>query len=573
MRPFFAVVVVIGIALSLAASACRTATQVTFEVTTNVACAELRETEIAVGSLAAVADPGRAPATTAPRCTKEGRIGALVVVPSGDDGELVAVRVTTGVGVSPSQCGPGSKCIVAKRALRFIPHESLTVRVEMAAACEGVVCPGDQTCVSGVCRSATIDDPRRCVSGCGDEALGGGGADAGADADASDATVPSDAADAGSDALDATIDARDATDEGTVFPSVRGFALGARATCAIMPDSTVRCWGSNASGKLGNGDPDADTFAYVPQPVPGLDHVVQLVAGESHFCARLEDGGVMCWGYVGEGATGTGHGTDDLVPARVPLSGAVGVLGAGQKHSCSTDPSGRAIDCWGTWKSVYDGTPGPTRLGDVDASVVAFTGGWGVTCARFDDNTVRCWGENRSGVFGQGDAMAQDAQVTTPLAVPGLPKILTVAVGGSHACVVTEAHTVMCWGDNALDDLGPGVGNSGGDVPTPTLVAVDHVVQVGCGDDHTCVRFEDGGVSCWGYNFYNALGSPTGSTSQTPVHVGNLESASDLVVGPAHACARQENGEVRCWGNNEWHQLGGGAQLGDKPVGAVRVAF
>src|SRR5262245_39809067 len=117
-----------------ALSACRTPTQVTFEVTTNVPCSELRETAIAVGSLDALADPGFAPAATAPRCTREGRIGSLVVVPSGGDGDLVAVRITTGVGVAPDACGPESKCIVARRALRFIPHEELTVRVDMAVA-------------------------------------------------------------------------------------------------------------------------------------------------------------------------------------------------------------------------------------------------------------------------------------------------------------------------------------------------------------------------------------------------------------------------------------------------------
>src|SRR5262249_42502928 len=160
----------------------------------------------------------------------------------------------------------------------------------MAVACEGIACPSDQTCVAGACRPATIDDSSRCLGGgCGDEVLGGQGA---ADAGKIDATIQPDAS---TDApLDAAIHAppTHAAVEGATLPSLAGFALGQRASCAIMADKTVRCWGSNGAGKLGNGDPDAETYAFVPQPVPGLDHVSQLAAGESHFCALMEDGGV-----------------------------------------------------------------------------------------------------------------------------------------------------------------------------------------------------------------------------------------------------------------------------------------
>jgi len=181
--------------VGLACTGCLTATEISVEVTTDVPCNDtgVQSTTISVGQLGPGLDE-RPAAASQTRCT-DGYIGALVVVPSGANDEAVAFKVTTGVGKSADQCpaagGPG--CIVARRALRFLPHTRLDVPVAMRGSCVGVVCDPTSTCVMGACVPATVSDPSSCAApgGCGEGALlsiADGGADATVDATTDGAT-------------------------------------------------------------------------------------------------------------------------------------------------------------------------------------------------------------------------------------------------------------------------------------------------------------------------------------------------------------------------------------------------
>jgi hypothetical protein len=64
-------------------------------------------------------------------------------------------------------------------------------------------------------------------------------------------------------------------------------------SCALLGTGTVRCWGENASGQLGDG---TTTDRRAPTVVSGLDNVVGLAAGDNHTCALRYNGRVYCWG-------------------------------------------------------------------------------------------------------------------------------------------------------------------------------------------------------------------------------------------------------------------------------------
>lgn len=79
--------------------------------------------------------------------------------------------------------------------------------------------------------------------------------------------------------------------------------VGQGFSCALLADSTVRCWGSNRKGQLGIG---AGPLAALPAAgrVLGITHAIALSAGPNHVCAVLDGGYINCWG-AGEG---TGNG-------------------------------------------------------------------------------------------------------------------------------------------------------------------------------------------------------------------------------------------------------------------------
>src|SRR5204862_7933623 len=57
-------------------------------------------------------------------------------------------------------------------------------------------------------------------------------------------------------------------------------AAGGLHTCVIMSDGTVRCWGENGSGQLGDGT-TTDRSSAAGSSVSGLSNVVAIVAGQS----------------------------------------------------------------------------------------------------------------------------------------------------------------------------------------------------------------------------------------------------------------------------------------------------
>src|SRR5438034_1321353 len=85
--------------------------------------------------------------------------------------------------------------------------------------------------------------------------------------------------------------------------TVTAVALGALYTCALLQDGTVRCWGDNTWGELGNGAvlvSPSPTSPVTPTPTPvtvsGITTAVAIEAGVFHMCALLRDGTLQCWG-------------------------------------------------------------------------------------------------------------------------------------------------------------------------------------------------------------------------------------------------------------------------------------
>ena len=94
-------------------------------------------------------------------------------------------------------------------------------------------------------------------------------------------------------------------------------AASKNGTCARLSTGAVYCWGNNGAGELGN-NATLDVSA-TPVPVVGISHATRLVSASQahHVCAQMQDLTVRCWGYNNFGQIGDGTTTDRFAPVQV----------------------------------------------------------------------------------------------------------------------------------------------------------------------------------------------------------------------------------------------------------------
>ena len=161
------------------------------------------------------------------------------------------------------------------------------------------------------------------------------------------------------------VSVRNSTNTGPLT-AITQLAIRGNHSCARLSDSTARCWGRNANGQLGDGTTTQRLLPVVVRNsanTGSLTGVAEVGAGTPHTCARMNDGSVKCWGGNANGELGDGTTTQRLLPVVVrnvantgPLTG-IGQIAVGGVDTCARLSTGGA-DCWGLNSSgqLGDGT-------------------------------------------------------------------------------------------------------------------------------------------------------------------------------------------------------------------------
>jgi len=273
---------------------------------------------------------------------------------------------------------------------------------------------------------------------------------------------------------------------GAPLANIKNIEVGGKHACAIDAQQNVYCWGENSHGQCGLPTADADD---VPGPVPvaGLDGTTTIGAGDDFSCARKDDGTVRCWGsnQVGSLGDGTGSSTapDNPTPAQV-----AGILSAGgdaadfgmdDETGCVRTTDG-SLYCWGDASTGIFGVPGapqasPVRLMSVSA---VFGGGSAKHLCVIDSfGNLACWGANLKGQSGTGSTdptvnlPAADSNGNVALATSHLVTVTAASLGEEHSCALTRDGALWCWGDNSQGELGIGA-QTNTPVLTPSRVTV-----------------------------------------------------------------------------------------------------
>jgi alpha-tubulin suppressor-like RCC1 family protein len=243
--------------------------------------------------------------------------------------------------------------------------------------------------------------------------------------------------------------------------------IGTAHVCYLATsDKTVMCWGQSQYGRLGNGTTSAGAVT-TPAIINGLANVTSVSAGATHTCASLSDLSVRCWGQDNWGQIGDGVSSGpSATPAVVndhgyPLAQIMSVSsGNGGSHICALRNDGQA-QCWGRADHGQVGAGAAADIAPVVPVVTAdgtsnYTGlvsmssGSSHTCAVLSDGTAVCWGENNQGQLGNPSS----ADAYTPVPVSNLTGVSAISAGGLHTCALLTNGSVKCWGFNNSGQLG-----------------------------------------------------------------------------------------------------------------------
>jgi alpha-tubulin suppressor-like RCC1 family protein len=294
----------------------------------------------------------------------------------------------------------------------------------------------------------------------------------------------------------------------------------------------VECWGDNENGQLGNG---TTTDSTTPVDVAGLTSgVIAIAAGAHHTCAVTGKGSVKCWGLNDGGQLGNGTNADSSTPIDVSgLASGVVAITAGAGWVCALTSAG-GVKCWGwnQYGQLGNGKKGqdsstPVEVSGLASGVSAISANGLHVCALMTAGRVKCWGSTFD-----DQSFPRTTNSDVPVEVPGLGSGSTaISAGGLHACAITKGGGVECWGTNGNGELGNG-SRTDSDSPVEVEGLTEGVTALAAGstDDflptHTCALTSAGGVKCWGPNAHGQLGNGSTKDSSRPVDVSGLGSGS-----------------------------------------------
>lgn len=323
---------------------------------------------------------------------------------------------------------------------------------------------------------------------------------------------------------------------------IKDIALGDTHACALMHQGSVRCWGSNSSGQLGDPGLSSSAKELIPRLVPGVNDAVQIVAADQYTCVLTNSGSVRCWGVLPP---------MNSAPMKTPsvvagFEAGIDKIATGFGALCALQ--GGIVKCrTNVWEPLAVSPAFPSPVTDFWIS-----GRSSVACVRGTSTGIACWGADsryladnsdtmgaglETDLFFKGDVLAvgssyspcallatgqiQCAKGPDPRLVefpPELASGVTDMSAGLNAFCALKAGTVICWGGaSTAAETGYRLGMN---TPMPVPGLPSPVAKVSVGVLNSCAVMPEGTAYCWGTGI-RGDGSPSNLNTFSVVQVQN----------------------------------------------------
>lgn len=375
---------------------------------------------------------------------------------------------------------------------------------------------------------------------------------------------------------------------------------GSTHYCVRYNEGSVKCWGLNSSGQLGYGDTVArgDTVNESGSNLPfvnlGTGRTAKyLAAGFTHTCAILDNDTLKCWGSNSAGQLGQGDTLvrgnaanqmgDSLPVVNVGTGRTVKKVSAGSNSTCAILDND-TLKCWGYNFYGQLGRDTTTNVGNTagsmgDTLAVVNLGagrtakdvsqGLDHTCVILDNNTLKCFGRNNRGQLGKdstttlGDTAGEMAALTAINLGAGRTAV-SVSAGYSHTCAILDNATAKCWGLGTTGQLGRDntstLGDAAGEMAALTAINLGFSpTLINASRTRTCAMSATGVTKCWGLNSSGqlakgsttTLGSAAGHMAAlAAINFGTSVTASTMASAWYSSCVITTNKRIKCFGNS-----------------------
>jgi alpha-tubulin suppressor-like RCC1 family protein len=323
---------------------------------------------------------------------------------------------------------------------------------------------------------------------------------------------------------DGTTDTRVSPVQVPSLTGVAAIAAGANHTLAVKGDGTLWAWGRNTNGQIGDNTSGSNRLS--PVQVSGLTNVVGVAAGTSHSLALLADGTVKSWGSNGNGRLGDNSTTQRPSPVSVSSLSSIVAIAAGADHSLAVKADGSVMG-WGSNASGQLGAATPSQSlvpmavpNVVRATAVSAGNSFSYAAAPGATPTSAIWssGLNSSGQLGDGSLTLRQNAVAGPSGARW------IAAGDRHGVAFRQDGSLVSWGAGDYGQLGDGSTAATQPNPVPANGAGE-LIQLAAGNGYTAALRADGSVLAWGAG--GALGMGDQNQRKTPTRVPSFTVAAN----------------------------------------------
>lgn len=352
----------------------------------------------------------------------------------------------------------------------------------------------------------------------------------------------------------------------------------------VCNDSTVRAWGYNSAGELGDSTFVNSTYAI---HVKYLQKIVAVAVGGERSLALKNDGTVWAWGNNSLGQLGDCTRVSKSYPVQVHGPNNIGFMSGVRAIACAENHSlalknDSTVWAWGDNSSgqlgdsavTFGGIAIPVKVKSL-SGVIAIAANSGSSYAIKHDGTVWAWGDNSIGELGNGSVYHTGCYCdSVPRKIPGLSGINSIASGeGTHVLALKNDSTLLAWGNNIEGQIGDSSLSSTILLPSqvhgPNNIGfLTGIKSIAFGEAQSIALKSDGTVWAWGWNNSGQLGDGTTTNRYVPVQSGTLTNIVSIAEGNDFSFAIRNDGTIWGFGDNWDGQLGDGAinQIQSTPV-------